>query len=226
MNVAVVIGVYNEEATIGRILGSLRDYYVVVVDDNSSDGTAELLRKHNHSNVSIITHSHNRGIASSYREGFLFAIDTLRADYIVQMDAGMSHDPDLIPAMLIAATQNPSIVLLAGCRLSEVKWLGVRTILSVCVAKLFRYVLHIPINDVTCGFRVWRAKALKAILDNTFISHKDFSFNFELLYNAWQISDGKVMSYDIPYVLTNSSLSIKKVWDAICTLKDIWKREW
>jgi len=210
MKIAVLIATYNESTTIGLLLDSLIDYDVYIVDDNSPDGTAEIASKYK--NVTVINRQNKRGIASAYIDGFNWILSgDKKYDKIVQMDAGMTHNPDDIPRMIEASKK---VDLVIGSRnLPDRKIQSYRTLISK-TAILFMRILKINLKDVTSGFRVWDVNVIRRI-DFSKIRSKGFSFQLELLYYALIELNCSVDEYFIQYKLTNSSFNFKMIKEAL-----------
>jgi dolichol-phosphate mannosyltransferase len=206
--VAVVIATYNEIDTIRQVLDGLVEYPVVVVDDNSPDGTGQVVKEHE--NARLISRSGKSGLASAYVCGFRHALRWYKPTAIVQMDAGMTHDPADVPRLL-AWLEYDSVDLVIGSRfmgdsrIADTRSvLNYRTVLSLGAAWAMRR-LGVRVSDATCGFRCWRASLLREVLTGWEPLATGFAFQLEMLYRAWALSGGAVFSRPIEYRLTNSS---------------------
>lgn len=170
MHPVVVLPTRNEAGNIGAILRQLRDPSVaadvVVVDDDSSDGTADLAEAvaGELGGVSVIRRAGRRGLGSAYREGFARAlIDGYET--VISMDADRSHDPLVIPTMLALIADGADVVI--GSRYvaggGTAGWPVRRRLLSRWGNAYARTALGLPIADCTSGFRAYRAEVLGAI---------------------------------------------------------------
>jgi dolichol-phosphate mannosyltransferase len=170
----VVLPTYNECENIGPYLSALRavstEIDVLVVDDNSPDGTAELARRLGAElgGVQVLQRSAKTGLGSAYRAGFadvLARSGDEAYDVIVSMDADLSHDPSVIPTMLRAIEAGADAVI--GSRYvrggGTTDWPVVRQLLSKWGNAYTRTVLGLPTRDCTSGYRAYRASALAAI---------------------------------------------------------------
>ncbi len=160
--VCAVIPAYNEEKTIGEVVRNCKKYIdtIFVVDDGSSDGTAEIARQ---AGAEVITHKINRGVGAAQRTGYRVAIMN-GFDYIVQIDADGQHNPKYIPEMLKAAFDGADIVIASRFRNNSYKNFSfVRRIGVSFFSKVVSLFGGIEVSDVTSGFRVYRAEALKRI---------------------------------------------------------------
>lgn len=172
MRAVVVLPTYNERDNIEPYLRALRevsaDIDVLVVDDNSPDGTADLACALGAElgGVSVLQRPAKEGLGSAYRAGFRQVLDHQPPyDVIVSMDADLSHDPAVIPAMLAAIEGGADAVI--GSRYvrggGTTDWPVRRQLLSKWGNVYTRTVLHLPTRDCTSGFRAYRATALDAI---------------------------------------------------------------
>lgn len=214
---AVVIATYNEAETIGEILDILTPHYTcVVVDDSSPDGTADIAR--DYQNVIVIQRPGKMGIASAYIRGMQAAL-RLHTDYIVQMDAGGTHQPGQV-ASFIRYAREYNVDLVIGSRfLYTVEWRGYRTLISWCAALLMR-LRGVNVADATSGFRCWRSSLLYG-LDFDAIKAKGFAFQIETLMQAHNLG-AQIDEMQIPYALTNSSFNWRMVREALRVYGGFW----
>lgn len=187
MRSVVVLPTYNEAENIGPFLRALRaaaaDTDVLVVDDNSPDGTGRLAEEVGAEvgGVEVLHRPGKNGLGSAYREGFA---QVLAADYdaVVSMDADFSHDPAQIPDFLAAIEGGADLVI--GSRYvpggGTTDWPIHRQLLSKWGNAYTRSILGVPARDCTSGYRAYRAKALAAI-DPTSTSAEGYAFLTELV---------------------------------------------
>jgi dolichol-phosphate mannosyltransferase len=189
LKAVVVIPTYNERDNIGRVIADILcqspDVEVLVVDDNSPDGTGNIVRTL--ATESGRVHLHARpgkmGLGSAYCEGFRLALD-MGADYIFEMDADFSHDPAMIPRFL---EKMPDYDLVIGSRylngVSVVNWPIRRLMLSYGANVYTRLITGLRISDCTGGFKCFRADVLRAI-DLANIHSDGYSFQIEMNYRC------------------------------------------
>ena len=191
----ICLATKNEQGTIWPLLDKLRDYPVIIVDD-SDDATPAIARRF--SNVEVIK-GDGKGIAAAYVKAFSVALSRGDAD-IIQMDAGMSHDPEFVKYLL-----NHKEDLVLGVR--QFHYAGYRTLISKTAAFMMRE------PDATCGFRRWKAPLLRRIgLHN--VKSQGFAFQIELLKYAKRL--GASIGYEpIPYHLSNSTFKPSMLVEAM-----------
>jgi len=186
----IVTPTYNERKNIRELVSTLfelnPDFHILVVDDSSPDGTAEIVEElqADCANLHLLSRNEKTGLGSAYIAGFNYALER---DYeaVVQMDADMSHDPKDVP-LLIEAIENADLAI--GSRyisgINVVNWPLQRLIISYGANIYTRLVTRLPVRDATGGFKCWRREALEAInLDG--VRSQGYSFQIEMTYRAW-----------------------------------------
>ena len=183
----VVIPTYNEAENlpllVPQVLKQDPRLEVLVVDDNSPDGTGKLADElaETNSRVHVLHRSQKQGLGPAYRAGLRKALE-LGADYVLQMDADFSHPPETLPTML-AEIENHDLVL--GSRylngITVVNWPIERILLSYFGNWYVRHVTGLPISDTTGGFRCMRRSLLEQI-DIERIRSNGYAFQIELNY--------------------------------------------
>jgi dolichol-phosphate mannosyltransferase len=189
MNAAVVIPTYNERENLGSLTAAIlqhADYSIIIVDDDSPDGTGALadeLATTAGGRVSVIHRKGTRGLGRSLVVGLECALDS-GADLIFQMDADFSHDPKYMPDMAAAAADAD---LVLGSRylrgISVVNWPLHRILLSSFANRYIRAITGLHVSDCTTGFRCWRREALARIPLKGLIS-EGYAFLVEQLHLA------------------------------------------
>jgi len=184
---AVVIATYNESLNAPAIVREIRavapDVAVVIVDDNSPDGTADAVRALGLPGVHVLVRREARGYGTAVRDGLIKAIQ-LGADRIATMDADFSHEPKSLPAML-AALDDADVAIgsryVGGVRV--INWQIKRLLLSLFANFYVRTILGLSTNDCTSGFRAYRAPMLRRMGLRTLQSN-GYSFLVEMLWRA------------------------------------------
>ncbi|HSJ55332.1 MAG TPA: polyprenol monophosphomannose synthase [Anaerolineae bacterium] len=189
--VMVVIPTYNEADNLPAMAGELLalgvpDLEILIVDDNSPDGTgqvADTLVARHPDRISVLHRTGKMGLGTAYITGFRFALER-GAEFIVQMDADFSHSPHYIPEFLAAAADQDVVVgsrYVAGGRLDE-RWGWSRYLLSWWANSVYtRLILGIKVKDATAGFKCWRRATLEAIgLDR--VRSNGYVFQIEMAY--------------------------------------------
>ena len=194
MKTIVIIPTYNEKSNIAEIIEKLfslkiNSLEVLVVDDNSPDGTAEVVRKLAQKYpVNLIVRSEKRGLGTAYTAAFKNILSQPGSpDIIIQMDADLSHDPAVIPVFL-NQIKNCDVVL--GSRYIKgggVKnWNFFRRIVSRWSNVYARVILGLPYRDLTGGFKCWKREVLEKI-DLDSLSSVGYNFQIETTYKAHRL---------------------------------------
>jgi dolichol-phosphate mannosyltransferase len=223
MEKLIIIPTYNERENIGvlldRLLGLPHGLEVLIVDDRSPDGTAQLVRERAASDprIHLIERAGKLGLGSAYRDGFRFALER-GAQFIFEMDADFSHDPVSIGDFLEAARE-ADVVL--GSRylngVTVVNWPLKRLVLSYAANLYTRIVTGLPVNDATGGFKCFRRRALEGIrLDQV---HSDgYGFQIEVTFKCWKRG---FRIKEIPIVFVDRRAGVSKMNRRI-----IWEAAW
>jgi dolichol-phosphate mannosyltransferase len=185
----VVLPTYNERENLPGIVAAILGhpgFSVLVVDDNSPDGTGTLadeLARQYQERMQVIHRQGSRGLGRSYLDGLQQALNT-DAEMILQMDADWSHDPSYLPRMLEAAAEYDVVI---GSRyvqgVSVVNWPLRRVLLSIVANRYVREILGLAPHDCTSGYRCWRREALARIPFGS-IASEGYAFLVELLFEA------------------------------------------
>jgi dolichol-phosphate mannosyltransferase len=190
----VIIPTYNEkeniEAIIEAVFKQQKKFHVLVVDDNSPDGTATIVEDliTRYSNALFIENRKGKnGLGTAYIHGFRWAIEK-KYDYIIEMDADFSHNPtDLI--RLYDACKKDGADVSIGSRYSQgvnvVNWPMKRVLLSYFASKYVRFITRIPIHDTTAGFVCYKRSVLETIKLNK-IRFVGYAFQIEMKFKAWK----------------------------------------
>ena len=213
MSVAVVIATYNERENLPLLVEAILKepgYRIIVVDDNSPDGTgeiAETLSARFPGRIIVIHRTGPRGLGRSLIEGLKRALAD-GADLIFQMDADFPHDPKYLPEMA-AATAEADLVI--GSRylngVSVVNWPLQRIILSAFANRYIRSVTGLAVHDCTSGYRCWRRDCLARIPLERLIS-EGYAFLVETLYLAKRLG---CSIREVPIIFVERRLGSSKV---------------
>ena len=189
MKSIVIIPTYNEKENIAEIVPAIfrqeKSISILVVDDNSPDGTADVVRKlqATYPELHLLSRAGKEGLGRAYIAGFEWALER-NFEFIVEMDADFSHRPQDLSLLLKAGEQNDFVI---GSRYvnggATVNWTMMRKLISRGGSTYSRMILGFPIRDWTGGFNGWHAKVLKAIHLPT-VRSNGYSFQIELKYKA------------------------------------------
>tara|TARA_B100000700_G_scaffold331815_1_gene469506 strand:+ start:18046 stop:18762 length:717 start_codon:yes stop_codon:yes gene_type:complete len=213
----VVTPTYNEQKNINELLGAIfsvnSNFHVLVVDDNSPDGTGSIVKKlqSTYPNLHLLSRNKKDGLGSAYIAGFKYALKR-DFDAIVQMDADMSHDPKDIVS-LISELENTDIAI--GSRyisgVNVVNWPMRRLMISYGANIYTRLVTGLPVKDATGGFKCWKRKVLEA-LDLNNIQSQGYSFQIEMTYRAW-LKGFKIK--EVPIVFVDRTIGESKMTHSV-----------
>ena len=190
----VITPTYNEADNIGQVIDLVltqpTPLSILVVDDNSSDGTAEVVQskmEENPNRIHLIERSGKLGLGTAYLRGFRYALSR-DFPYICEMDADLSHDPDDLPR-LIEAVREGAADLAIGSRyvggVRVINWPLPRLVLSYAAGLYTRTITRLPIRDVTAGFKCFHRRVLKALpLDR--VNSDGYAFQVEMHYRTWR----------------------------------------
>ena len=199
LGAVVVVPTFNESATIAsivrRVLGLPGEFAVLVVDDGSPDGTAEIvagLRREFPRRVGLVQRPGKLGLGTAYLAGFRHAL-AAGFRYVCEMDADFSHNPDdlvhLVEACQPVAEGGWGADVAIGSRyvdgLRVLNWPLSRLVLSYSAGMYTRAITRLPVRDVTAGFKCFRREVLEAI-DFGRVRSNGYSFQIEMNYRAWK----------------------------------------
>lgn len=213
----VIIPTYNEKENIEAIITAVMnlpiDFQVLVIDDGSPDGTADIVKRMMETNyngrVHIIEREGKQGLGTAYIAGFKWAIEH-HADFVFEMDADFSHNPqDLMK--LYDACANVGADMAIGSRyvsgVNVVNWPMGRVLMSYFASKYVRFVLGMPINDTTAGFVCYKRKVLETI-EMEKIHFKGYAFQIEMKFTAYKCG---FHITEVPIVFVNRVLGSSKM---------------
>lgn len=226
MKTIIVIPTYNEAENIAKLIKqifalNIPGLEILIIDDNSPDGTADIVNKLQVTSdkLHLTKRTEKLGLGSAYITGFKNAL-RMGADFIFEMDADFSHDPNDIPRML-EAIKNADLVIgsrkIPGGRI--VGWNWWRKFMSSSAMWLSRRLLGLKTFDVTAGFRCFCRQVLERI-DLNKITSNGYAFQEELLYRT-QLAGFKIKEIPVTFIdrqFGKSKLNKKDVWEFFITL--------
>ncbi|NNF02524.1 MAG: polyprenol monophosphomannose synthase [Bacteroidia bacterium] len=204
----VIIPTYNEKENVENIINAVfelgADLHVLIIDDNSQDGTSQIVKRLQESNAQRLfmeERAGKLGLGTAYIHGFKWA---LKKDYqfIFEMDADFSHDPkDLL--RLLDACKNKGADLAIGSRyitgVNVVNWPMGRVLMSYYASAYVRIITGMKLRDTTAGFKCYRREVLESIeLDK--IKFTGYAFQIEMKFTAWKLGFNVV---EIPIIFTD-----------------------
>ena len=228
LRVLVVVPTYNESDNlpriVPRILAQGKAFHILVVDDNSPDGTGEVADAlaAEHDQVEVLHRPGKEGLGAAYVAGFTWGLQR-GFDVFVEMDADLSHPPDMLP-VLLEATGAAEVVVgsrYVGGRITVVNWPMRRLMISLFGSWYARVITRLPVRDATGGFNAFRRDVLESVGLHR-IQSNGYSFQIELKLRAWR--RGFTLR-EVPILFTEresgeSKMSRGIIWEAVWR---VWK---
>lgn len=212
----VIIPTYNEKENIENIIRAVFSlpltFHVLVIEDGSPDGTATIVNKLQtefSTQLFMVERKGKLGLGTAYIAGFKWAIER-KYDYIFEMDADFSHNPNDLPKLYNACANQGADVAI-GSRyvtgVNVVNWPMGRVLMSYLASKYVRFVLGVNISDTTAGFKCYRREVLETIeLDK--IRFKGYAFQIEMKYTAFECG---FTIKEVPIIFINRELGTSKM---------------
>ena len=214
MRKLVIIPTYNEKENVRRIINAVfaleQDFHVLIVDDSSPDGTANIveeMRKEFPTHLHLLIRKTKDGLGKAYIAGFKWALE-YGFDYVFEMDADFSHNPNDLPKLYDAAVNADMSIGSRYCRgVNVVNWPMSRVLLSYFASKYVRFVLGVPIFDTTAGFVCFSRKVLENIgLDQ--VKMTGYGFQVEMKYRTFR---KKFQIAEVPIIFTDRTQGESKM---------------
>jgi len=213
MKTLIISPTYNERKNIKQlvdmVIGKNPELHLLIVDDNSPDGTGEKVKKlqTEYKNLFLETRPKKSGLGTAYIFGFKWALEK-KYDNIIQMDADLSHNPKDLPRM-VNNLQKYDLVI--GSRyingISVVNWPLRRLMLSYGANAYSRVITGMPIMDGTGGFKAWKSSVLSSI-DLDSVKSQGYSFQIEMNFRAWV---KKFNIKEIPIIFSDRTIGQSKM---------------
>ncbi len=212
----VIIPTYNEKENIENIIRAVFSlpltFHVLIIEDGSPDGTAAIvkkLQKEFSSHLFMVERKGKLGLGTAYIAGFKWAIEH-KYDYIFEMDADFSHNPNDLPKLYNACANQGADVAI-GSRyvtgVNVVNWPMGRVLMSYLASKYVRFVLGVNISDTTAGFKCYKREVLETIeLDK--IRFKGYAFQIEMKYTAFECG---FTIKEVPIIFINREFGTSKM---------------
>ncbi|MEQ8364173.1 MAG: polyprenol monophosphomannose synthase [Cyclobacteriaceae bacterium] len=209
-NAIVIIPTYNEKENIGLIIEAVfslpKDFDLLIVDDNSPDGTAEIVKNlqpnfnSSRERLHLLQRQGKLGLGTAYITGFKYALDK-GYEYMLEMDADFSHDPNDLVHLYLACSEGGNDMAV-GSRyvtgVNVVNWPIGRVLLSYFASAYVRVVTRMPIRDATAGFVCYKKEVLSTIpLDK--VKFTGYGFQIEMKFLVWKY---KFKIIEVPIIFT------------------------
>jgi len=211
----IIIPTYNEKENIEKIIRktfSVTDSDILVIDDGSPDGTANIVKtliQEFPNRLFIEERTGKLGLGTAYIHGFKWAL-AREYDYVFEMDADFSHNPDDVERMYAALLEQKADVVVGSryCQgVNVLNWPMSRLLMSYYGSMYVRFILGIPVKDTTAGFMCYSTKVLKTI-DFSKIRHIGYGFQIEMKFNAYKLGF-KII--EVPIVFKDRTLGTSKM---------------
>jgi dolichol-phosphate mannosyltransferase len=224
MKALVIVPTYNESENVRELVPAILSqgpaFEVLIVDDNSPDGTGPIVEdmKKDEPRLHCIHRPAKLGLGTAYVEGFHYALER-GYDFIFEMDADFSHDPGALPEFIKTA-ESDGVDLVLGSRylngVTVVNWPLSRLILSYGANVYTKLITWMPVNDATGGFKCFRRKVLES-LDLDHVQSDGYGFQIEISFKAWRKG---FRLKEIPITFTDRRVGISKmnrriIWEAM-----------
>lgn len=216
----VIIPTYNEkeniEAIVRKVFSLPVDFHILVIDDGSPDGTAGIvkgLQAEFPEQLHLLERSGKQGLGTAYLTGFRWSLDK-GYDYVFEMDADFSHNPDDLLRLYSACAEHGADVAIGSryCNgVSVVDWPIGRIIMSYYASAYVRGVLNMKVYDTTAGFVCYSRKVLETI-DLDAVQMKGYGFQIEMKYTAHKLG---FKIKEVPIIFTNRQLGTSKMSSGI-----------
>ncbi len=215
----VIIPTYNEIENIEKMLNTVMalpgGYEVLIVDDGSPDGTADVVRNlmdvHG-ARIHLEERTGKLGLGTAYIHGFKWAL-AREYDYVFEMDCDFSHNPKDLPRLLAACEHGADVSI--GSRyvqgVNVVNWPMSRVLLSYFASVYVRFITGMPIQDATAGFKCYKRGTL-AVIDFSKIHFVGYAFQIEMKFTAWR--KGLVVK-EVPVIFTDRTEGTSKMSSGI-----------
>jgi dolichol-phosphate mannosyltransferase len=218
MKLAIVIPTYNEAETIpslikelfGKIKQLVERLDILIIDDSSPDGTADIARElgEKYEKITVIQRPKKMGLGAAYKEGFRHVLEKLDSELIVQMDADHSHQPSEIPNMLEKIKNFDFLIASRHVEGSDVIGWGIGRKATHSIAGVIaRICANIEIKDSTSGFRMFKKKTLETV-DFNKIRSDGFAFQIEVLHQLKQLG---MKGLEVPTIFVNRTEGSSKM---------------
>ena len=212
----IIIPTYNEKENIEKIIRAIfslgKSFHILIVDDGSPDGTAEIVKnsqKDFTDQLHIEARTGKLGLGTAYIHGFKWALER-DYQFVFEMDADFSHDPDDLIRLYNANVSEGGDVAI-GSRyvngVNIVNWPMARLLMSFFASKYVRMITSMPIHDSTAGFKCYKRKVLKTINFNK-IQFVGYAFQIEMKFKAWKYGFNVV---EVPVIFTDRTEGTSKM---------------
>lgn len=212
----VIIPTYNEKENIENIIRAIfsleKKFHILVIEDNSPDGTADIvkrLQKEFPDSLFMVERKGKLGLGTAYIAGFKWGL-AHGYDYIFEMDADFSHNPKDLPRLYHACAVEHADLAIGSRYISGVNvvnWPMGRVLMSYFASRYVRFITGIPVQDTTAGFKCYRRQVLEAI-DLDKIHFKGYAFQIEMKFTTYKLG---FKIKEVPVIFINREFGTSKM---------------
>jgi dolichol-phosphate mannosyltransferase len=215
MSNIVIIPTYKEKENIEAMVKTISSlpvkFDILIIDDNSPDGTAGIIKglQHSYSNLHLIERPGKMGLGTAYLTGFDWALDN-GFDFIFEMDADFSHDPNDLLKLFRSCTEEGTDLAIGSRYISGVNvvnWPLSRVLMSYSASIYVRIITGMKIMDTTAGFKCYKREVLESIR-SYHIRSKGYCFQIEMKFTAWKLG---YKIAEVPIIFTDRKLGTSKM---------------
>lgn len=212
--ILIFAATYNEKNNINKLIKGIKKNckkgHILIVDDNSPDGTADIIKdikkRNKYTNIKLIVRSKKNGLDTAHKLAYKYALDN-KYDYLITMDADLSHDPAEIPNFLKYLLNNDFVLGSRYMKGGRNELTLFRFLLSYFGNKFIKYILNLNFTEFTSAFRAFNLKKMKKF-NLKKINSKGYSFFMETIY---QINKFNYKSFEIPIIFATRKQGKSKI---------------
>ena len=200
---------YNEKAAIKSILDQIDDIDVLIIDDNSPDGTADYVKSLNYKNVDILRRKSKDGLGNAYKAAIKKILSNNTYSHLISMDADGSHRPEDLVRMLRISSEDPDAVILGSRWVpggSIVNWPKYRKWISKAGTWYAKFALRMDLNDLTGGFRIYPRTVLEK-LDLDQVTSNGYCYQIEMAFAIKHLQKTKIIEVPITFIEREKGVS-------------------
>jgi dolichol-phosphate mannosyltransferase len=209
MKSIVLMPTYNEKLAIKSILDELKAIDILIIDDNSPDGTADYVNSLNYENVEILRRKAKDGLGNAYKAAIEKVLSEKKYTHLISMDADGSHRPEDLAALLEISKENPDAVILGSRWVpggSIINWPRYRKWISKAGTWYAKFALKMDLKDLTGGFRIYPSSVLEK-LDLSQITSNGYCYQIEMAFALKHLNNSQIIEVPITFIEREQGVS-------------------